>query len=183
MKSVFLFFLLFCLAVPGFCQTADFIVLKKKGKTVHSWYEGVDISFVTTGGAYRNGLVSGISNDSIQVKEFVVRNIPTTYGTFIRDTAGSLRYLYHYKEISHVDLPRKRGFNLQVSGASLMGGGILLVLGSGVVYLADRSKYSPELMIGALALTGIGYLLNKLSSRPVIAGKRGYSLQYISIKP
>lgn len=180
MRYCFLFVLLGCV-FAGRAQS-DFIILKKKGKTLHSYYAGTEMEFMTTSGAYRNGLINSIKNDTIFLQEFVVRQLPTTFGTYILDTAGSFRYAYHYKQIASLG-PRKKGFNWRGSGSSLMSGGILLVLGSGVVYLVDRDKFSPELMGAAAVLTGIGYFLNKSGSKGLVPGKRGLSLEYMDMTP
>lgn len=171
-----------CISCFGYTQPSDFIVLKKKGKTVRSYYEGTQIEFITASGTYRNALVKRISNDTIHIKEFMVRTLPTIWGTYMLDTLGSFSYAYHYKEIYSFG-PKKKGFNLRGSGSSLMGGGILLMLGSGVVYLADRDKFSPALLGAAAGLTGVGYLLNKSGSKGIIAGKKGYSISYMDMTP
>lgn len=176
----FYFAFLFLISVECFSQPSDFIILKKKGKTIHSYYAGTSIEFITKSGAYRNGLINKIKNDTLYIQEFLVRQIPTTLGTYILDTAGSFRYAYHYNQL-HSFGPKKQKFNLKGSGASLIGGGILLILGSSVVYLADRDKFSPELLGAAVALTGLGYLLNHSGSKGIIVGKKGYVIAYMNM--
>jgi hypothetical protein len=178
-----LIILFFFVSFGASAQPSDFIVLKKKGKTVRSYYAGTQIEFVSTGGAYRNALVNVIRNDTLYLQEFLVRQIPTTFGTYMLDTAGSFRYAYHYNEIASLGPKAKRGFNMQGSGASLFGGGILLLLGSGVVYLADREKFSPALMGGAAGLAALGYLMMKSGSKGTVIGKKGYSLHYVDMTP
>jgi hypothetical protein len=102
-------------------------------------------------------------------------------GFYVTDTLGSYHYEYDYHDIHIVGTPDPK-FNWSASGTALFGGGILLTVASGVVYLADRKKFSPELLVAGAGLGVIGYLILKLSSRPVIIGKRNYHLDYFSTK-
>lgn len=171
-------------AILMYCHTSfaqgDFILLKKHNKTVKRIFQGDQFSFSTNSGVYKEGLISKIQNDSIYIKQFVVKQIPTTIGTYILDTAGSLKFVYNYKDINTIG-EKPKGFNLSAGGYTLMGGSVLLILGSGVVYLADRDKFSPELLIGSAILGGVGFLLTKIGSKGIVIGKRGYRLQYMPI--
>lgn len=162
-------------------QPSDFLVLKKNKKTIHSFYAGTAIEMITKEGVYKKALINRIANDTLFLQEFLVQQIPTTLGTYIIDTAGSFRYKYHYNQIKVINSVKKRGFGWQASGASLLGGGALLLVGSGVVYLTDRKKFSPELAMAAAGAMGLGYLLFKLCRQHIIIGKRGYSLHYINM--
>ena len=165
-----------------YAQPSDFIALKKKGRTIHSYFSGTHIEFITNTGAYRNALINRIYNDTLYLQEFEVRVLPTTFGTYIRDTVGSYRFKYHYNQVASLG-PKKQRFNWSGSGSSLMGGGILLVVGSGIVYLADRDNFSPGLMGAAAVLTGVGYLLNKSGSKGIVPGNKKYALEYIDTTP
>ena len=66
-------------------------------------------------------------------------------GFYIVDTAGSFRYAYHYKQIGSIG-KKQKGFNVSGSGAALLGGGVVITLASGVVYLVDRQKFSPGII-------------------------------------
>ncbi|MEO6584137.1 MAG: hypothetical protein ABIO05_07420 [Ferruginibacter sp.] len=165
----------------GYAQPSDFIILKNRGKTIKSFYSGTQIEFVSTTGAYRNALINRIANDTMYLQEFLIRRIPTTLGTYIIDTAGSFRYAYHYNQVKLFGRESKK-FNLMGSGSSLIGGGILLVLASGVVYLADRDNFSPELMGAAAVLATGGYLIKKNGSKGMAIGKK-YTLEYMDVTP
>ncbi|RYG32880.1 MAG: hypothetical protein EOO01_33770 [Chitinophagaceae bacterium] len=178
--------LLVCVAVifsfKGFSQPSDFIILKKRGKTVQNIYAGSNFEFITKTGAYRNGLLKRIYNDTLQVQEFQVRHIPTTVGGVIYDTVGSFSYTYHYLDIQSLGKNRK-GFNVAGSGYALMGGSALLIVASGVSYLIDKDKFSPELLLASVGLGGVGYLMSKAGSKGIVIGKKGYSLQYMDVTP
>lgn len=177
-KILFLLFTLISLNVVS-AQSGDFIVIKKKNRTIATYFPGYNIQFLATNGAYRDAKINNIEKDTLYLQEFVVYRMPTTYGGFKLDTTGSFRYKYHYNQIHSFGPPKQKGFSLSGSGASLMGGGLLLMLGSGVVYVADREKFSSNLLIGAAALSGLGYLLSKSGSKPIIMGKRNYHVVYM----
>ncbi len=178
MRLPFLCLLFFSTTVSA--QQSDFLILKKKNKTLHSYYTGTQIEFMTTTGAYRDALITGIANDTIYLQEFLIRRYQTQLGFFITDTAGSYRYAYHHNQIASIG-KKQKGFNVRGSGAALMGGGILLTLGSGVVYLVDRDKFSPGLLIGSAVLGLAGYFMSKAGSNGIVIGKKNYKLEYIAL--
>lgn len=161
-------------------QSSDFLLLKKKNKTVRTFYAGSNIQFLTTGGAYRDALINKIQHDTLYLQEFLVRRLPTTFGTYILDTAGSFRYTYHYNQI-HSFGQEGKGFNVAGSGAALLGGGILLTLANAVMLVADKDKFSPGLMIASASLGVLGYFMSKSGSKGIVIGKKNYHLQYISV--
>jgi len=172
--------ILFLLPLSLSAQPSDFIILKKKDKTIRSFYAGTHIEFVSINGAYRDAEITQIKNDSIYLQEFLVNRVPSTLGFIIYDTVGSFRYAYNYKEIKRFGKENKN-FNVSGSGAALLGGGTLLALGSGVVYLADRKKYSPALLYSAVGLAGLGYFMSKAGSKGIVVGKKNYRLQYMNM--
>lgn len=175
----FLPILLF-ISVSCHAQSADFIVLKKHNKAVRSFYAGSNIELTTTSGAYIPALINGIKNDTLYLQEFVINYLPTTFGTYIIDTAGSFHYKFHYNQIKAIGKVEKKGFNTKGSGAALLGGGLLLTVASGVVYLADRNKFSAPLLIASAALGTVGYFMSKGSSNALMIGKK-YKLVYMDM--
>lgn len=178
MKYLLPFFLM--LSTIGFAQTTDFLILKKKDRPVKYFYAGSQIEFVSTDGAYRNTIITAIKNDSIYLQEFLIRRVPTIFGSYINDTAGSFRYTYHYKQVHSFGKVPQKGFNVSGSGAALMGGGILLTLASGVSYIADKEKFSPELLGAAAALATAGYFMSRSGRNGWVIGKK-YTLQYMDM--
>lgn len=172
-------FLLLCFTGKAFSQTTDFILLKKRDKTIARYYAGMNIDFTTTTGAYINAKIQGIKNDSIFLKEYVVRSYPTQLGVFVLDTVTTYYYKYHYNQIKAIGKSSK-GFNLSGSAASLMGGGSLLMVGSGIVFLADREKFSPALLIASASLATLGYIMAKTGGKGMILGKK-YHLVYLGL--
>lgn len=180
MKILFIFFLF--LSSACIAQPSDFIILKKNGKTVKSFYSGSQIEFVTVSGVYKNAVITKVYHDSIFLKEYIVRQMVTQFGFYVTDTAGSYSYVYHYKDIKSLG-KKQKGFNVQGSGAALLGGGILLTLASGVVYLVDRDKFSPALVGGAAALGAIGFAMTKAGGKGIVIGKKKYRLEYMKLTP
>ncbi len=172
--------LTFFFFIPFFsnAQLTDFLLLKKKNQTVATYFTGSPINITTTTGAFINAEITAIKNDSVFLKQYIVRQVPTTLGVYILDTVTSYRYQYHYNQIAAI-AKTGRHFDWAGSGAVLLGGGTLLVLGSVIVYLADNKNFSPKLMIGAASLAAIGYLLTRLKDRGMVIGKK-YSLVYVN---
>ena len=175
----FLLILIILISTTSSAQRSDVIVLKKRSKTIDRYYSGKDISFTTINGAYINANIQGIKNDTLFLREFIVRTVPTQLGVYIVDTVATYNLRYHYNEIKNIGKASK-GFNLSGSAASLMGGGTLLMIASGVVYLADRDKFSPALLIASASLAGLGYLMAKTGGKGIEIGKK-YSLVYLSL--
>ena len=178
----FLLPILLLVSTPSFAQSADFIILKKKNKTVATFYSGSNISFTAQSGAFINAQINGIKNDTVYLQEFIIRYLPTTFGTYIIDTAGSYHYKYHYEQIAAIGKKEKTNFNVKGSGAALLGGGAVLALASGVVYLVDRQKFSAPLLIAAVGLGTIGYFMakGKKGGNGMLIGKK-YRLVYMNM--
>jgi hypothetical protein len=175
MKQIFLIVCLF-FSIQVFGQSSDFILFKNKSRTIATWFPETYVKFTDKSGAYVEGRIMAIKNDSLFIKEYMIRQMPTQLGVYILDTT----YYYYQNHYSQVKSIGKSGrhFDWAASGGVLMSGGILLTVASGVVYLADNNKFSPQLLIAAVGLAGVGYLLSKQSGKGIVIGKK-YSLVYI----
>ena len=172
-------FILLLIANQTFAQSSDVILLKRHKKTINRYFSGTDIALTTNTGVYLNAQIVKIKNDSLFLRQFDIRQVPTQLGVFILDTVATYYYKYHYNQIKAIGKTGRR-FNLSGSGASLLGGGILLTLASGVVFLVDRDKFSPALLIASASLATVGYVMSKTSGKGMIIGKK-YSLVYLDI--
>jgi hypothetical protein len=157
-----------------FSQTADFIQVKKNGKTIQTIFAGQDIAFTTTSGAYITAHINGIKHDSLFLQEYITQRLPTTIGTWITDTLGSYHYQFNYKQVAAMGKKEKKGFNLNETG------GVLLTVASGVVYVADKEKFSAPLLLASAGLGAVGYLLLKTGDKPMVFGKK-YTLEYMNM--
>ena len=174
--------LLLFISTPSLAQQADFFMLKKKNKTVTTYYSGMNIQLTAESGAYIDALINGMKNDTLYLQQFIVRYLPTNIGTYIVDTMGSYRYKYHYNQIVAIGKAERTNFNVKGSGAALFGGGLLLSVGSGIVYLADREKFSSTLLLSAIGLGTLGYFMikGKKHGNAMMIGKK-YKLVYMNM--
>lgn len=175
-----IFLVLFLLTgYQSFAQSSDVLLLNKGKKTIKRYYSGTDIELTTTTGVHLNAEVSKIKNDTLFLKQYVVRQIPTQLGVYILDTITTYNYSYHYNQIKAIGKKDDK-FNWSASGGALFGGGLLLVVANGVVFLVDNEKFSPGLMIASAALATIGYVMVKSGGKGMVIGKK-YSLVYMAI--
>lgn len=175
--KILLFLFTIILSQLLFSQSSDFLLLKKYKKTITTYFPGTNIGFFTNTGAFIQANITQIKNDTLYLKQYIVRQVPTQLGIYVLDTVNSYLYQYHYNQIKSIGKTGRR-FDLNGSGAILMGGGVLLLVGSAVVFLADNKNFSPELMGAAAVLTGIGYLLSKVKNNSIVIKKK-YSLVYV----
>lgn len=175
----FLFLTLIISSLFSSAQSSDFILLKQKSRTVATYFPGTDIKYTALNGAYTQAIITDIKNDSLFLKEYVIRALPTQLGVYILDTSFYYKTI-HYNEIKAIGKSGRR-FNWAGSGAALMGGGILLTVASGISYLVDSKKFSPELLAASAGLAGVGYLLTRVSDAGMVIGKK-YSLVYVKAK-
>lgn len=170
------------LSTDSFSQSADLIQLKKHNKLITTFYSGGNIAFTAESGAYIDALINGIKNDTLYLQEFIIRYLPTTIGTYIIDTAGSYHYKYNYRQIVAIGQKPKTNFNTKGSGAALLGGGAVLTLASGVIYVADREKFSAPLLLASVGLGTLGYFMakGKKNGGGMLIGKK-YKLVYMNM--
>lgn len=173
---------LFFISVSAKAQQADFIMLKKNNKTISTFYSGMHISFTSQTGAYLDdAFINGIKDDTLYLQQFIIQYLPTNIGTFIIDTVGSYHYKYHYNQIAAMGHKEQTKFNVKGSGAALLGGGALIALASGVVYVADREKFSAPLLLTSVGLGTLGYFMAKgKKGSGLVIGKK-YKLQYMNM--
>jgi len=172
--------ILLLIATASFSQSADFIQLKKNNRLVTTFYSGMNISLTAQSGANITALINGIKGDTLYLQEFIIQYLPTTFGTYIIDTIGSYRYKYHYNQVAVIGKKEKTKFNVRGSGGSLFGGGVLLTLASGVVYIADRKKFSLPLLLASVGLGTLGYFWAKGGKGGMVIGKK-YKLVYMNM--
>jgi hypothetical protein len=175
MKTVVTAILMFC-AGNVFAQASDFILFKKKGITQKTYFTGSTIIFTSKSGANIEANILAIKNDSLFLQQYITRPVMTQLGVYVLDTSFYY-YQYHYKDIASIGKTGRR-FDWAGSGGALMGGGLLLTVASGVVYLADNKKFSPELLAASVGLMGVGYLLSRSAGKGMVIGKK-YSLEYV----
>lgn len=175
MKQWVLLFSIF-ITIHSYAQPSDFILLKKNDRTITTYFAGTNIHFVSQSGAFIEANITRIKNDTLFLKGYITRQVPTALGVYILDTSFYY-YQYHYNQIKAIG-KTGRHFDWGGSGAALMGGGALLTVAGGVVFLADNKKFSPQLLAASVGLFGLGYLLSTQSGKGMVIGNK-YSLLYI----
>jgi hypothetical protein len=180
MKSFTIILLVF-ISYTAIAQPSDMLLLKKKNITIATYSAGNHISFTAISGTYVEADIIAIQNDTLSLREYQVQQVFTTLGVYMPDTVNSYYIKYSYEDI--LSIPKTgRHFDIAASGNTLLGGGILLTVASGVVYLSDRSKFSPGLLIAGASLGVIGYFMSKHHGNEYKIGKK-YRLQYLNVSP
>ena len=72
MKQIFLILCLF-FSIQLFGQSSDFILFKNKSKTIATWFPETYVKFTDKSGAYVEGRIMSIKNDSLFIKEYLHR--------------------------------------------------------------------------------------------------------------
>jgi hypothetical protein len=178
---VFLF-----IANAALSQASDFISIRKKNnRTVKSFFPGLSIKFQTTYFRMIEGQILKINNDSVFVKEWDIRTVPTSLGVTVVDTAGSFVTGVHYKEIKVVYWDkRKKVHELLTDGTILMIGGTgyaaLNIINGGVLGEPVGSSENLKKLGIAAGVVGTGFLLKKLTGKDAKFERR-YRIHYIEM--
>jgi hypothetical protein len=178
---VFLF-----IANAALSQASDFISIRKKNnRTVKSFFPGLSIKFQTTYFRMIEGQILKINNDSVFVKEWDIRTVPTSLGVTVVDTAGSFVTGVHYKEIKVVYWDkRKKVHELLTDGTILMIGGTgyaaLNIINGGVLGEPVGSSENLKKLGMAAGVVGTGFLLKKLTGKDAKFERR-YRIHYIKM--
>lgn len=184
MRALFILFTLFVFSFALQCNAqSDFLILKKNGKTLKSFYPGTEMNFYT-GNHYHVGSVESIQRDSIFLIYYDVKTVMTTLGVYMLDTVATYPFSVAYRDITSFQKERKN-FDWSSSGAALLGGGALLSAAGLISWIITKpnTEYhaSPQLVIGAAAIAVAGYFLMKTGNKNMKLGKK-YTLLYIAIK-
>jgi hypothetical protein len=186
MARLFSILIVFFISATGFGQASDFIsVRKKNNRTVKTYFPGVVIKFQTTFFRMVEGQIVQIRNDSVFVKEWDIRIVPTSLGVTVVDTAGSHVTGVHYKEIKVVYWDKRKKIHEYITDGSL-----LMIGGTGYAalnvingaYLNEPITDSKNLRSLGIALgaAGTGYLLHRLN-RKEAKFERRYRVHYIKM--
>jgi hypothetical protein len=162
---------------------SDLLILKKNNRTAESFFPGSEMNFSTGTRSY-DAYVTSIEKDSVFLVQYDVRRAYTNLGVFILDTVAQYHFGVNYHDI--ISFGKKRsGFDWNASGAGLFGGGVLLTTAGLItwIFAKPNTRYyaRPQLVIGAAAIAGIGYLLMKSGDKTRKLGKK-YTLHYIKVK-
>ena len=165
-------------------QSNDFILLKKKGKTVRRLFAGEYILAAIDGAGPYELVIREVYKDSVRLMGYSLEQNATAYGGFYIDTAARYYITKPYQSITAFYNNRNKKFNFGGSGGTMMAAGFLglLITGVNAVYLKQPlfTGGTPWFAAGSVALAGVGYLLYKASIKPIIIGKK-YQLVYVKV--
>jgi hypothetical protein len=182
MRASFIVLLAFFYSFSVMGQS-DLLILKKKNRTIQSFFPGSEMVF-SANLRYYDAYVTSIEKDSIFLVQYDVRQVPTNLGVYMLDTVAKYYFSVSYKDITAFGR-NKNNFNWAASGGTLFGGGILLTTAGLATWIFSKPKTryyaSPGLVAGSAALAAIGYLIMKKGSGNIKLGKK-YSLHYINVK-
>lgn len=164
---------------------SDFISLKKaNGRTVKTFMPGNPITLTTVYGRGVSGWITEIKHDSVFVKVFDIRTLPTQFGTTMVDTVGSYTQGIHHRDIFRIETNTKESFNFITNGTIFMIGGLgyaaLNVINGAYLNepLSDPKNLSS--LATAMAVVAGGFLLNRIDHQKRKNGKK-YKVVYISM--
>lgn len=181
MRYVFIIAFFCCYSGFSFAQN-DLLILKKNDRKIESFYPGSEIDF-STAERYFEAYITAIKNDSLFLVQYNVQHVLNSINVYILDTVSEYHFAINYHEIVSIGKKRK-GFDLNASGATLFGGGILLTTAGLVTWIFSKphTRYyaSPQLVIGSAVLAGVGYILMKSGNKTMVLGKK-YTLTYIKV--
>ncbi len=178
-----LFIILSLFIAPVFSNAqGQMLLLKKKGKVFRSYFPG-SVIFYDDGFGLQRAHVDRMRNDSLFLVQYQVNRVMTPSGFPFLDTLGTYSFAVSINDIRTM-AEEKHGWDWQTSGAALFGGGAVLTTGGLLTWVFSKknTRYyaRPEFVITSAALTGIGFMLMRISpSHKWRLGKK-YTLQYIS---
>lgn len=182
-KSTLLLYFLLSASLFSVAQMSDFISVKKSnGRTVKTFMPGNAIRLTTVEGRGFEGWITQIKQDSVFLKIFDIRTLPTQFGTTMVDTVGSYQIGLPYRDIFRIEVKDRGSFNFITNGTLFMIGGLgyaaLNVING--AYLKEPLTDARNLTsLGiALGVAGGGYLLNRLDHKKQKAGKK-YKIVYV----
>ncbi len=183
MKLLWVCLLLIC--TEKITAQSNILVLKEKNRNVKSWVKDDFIRFQYITTQWLDGKIKKITNDSVFISSFAVRQIPNQFGFPTIDTSWFGLMGVHITEI--IGMPGNP-FRSGVIG----NGTLFQVAGSGYVFLnVFNSLIKNDQVFRTANLTSIGIatgfvILGKLQSlkyKPYIRIRKKYSMQIISMQP
>jgi len=180
---MFFFLILFPFSFVSFSQTSDFMVLKKKDRTIQTFFPGSNINFQLDNGQWLEGQIIKIIHDSIFIEQQKNQGYITIWGTPAYQLLNLGVLKFHIKEI--VALPYKE------KHVSIIDNGVLFqVAGGAYIFLnIANSIIQHDPFFAAQNLTNVGiaagvFLFGKILqwSHPlqITIGKK-YQLQIIHL--
>jgi hypothetical protein len=171
--------------IPAICvaQVSDFITVKKRNnRTVKSYFPGSPIICETFYGNHFNGYVDAVRNDSVFIKQYDIRQVPTMWGVAKLDTIATYVTGVHYKHIRMMIFKERASLGFIRSGTIFIIGGLgyaaLNIINAGYLRQSVKDKDNLEKLGIAGGVAGAGFLLKYLDNRSRRNHKK-YKIEYI----
>ncbi|TDH23251.1 hypothetical protein EXU57_17405 [Segetibacter sp. 3557_3] len=183
MKQPLLLLFFTCFTFTLFAQQGDFIVIKKRGRTVKSFFSGAEVSFQMNNGEWFQGKIANIKNDSLFFRQQIVRQVPTPWGVPRLDTMTTGVRRVYFKDIRAI--PKKHeSFSYVKDGTVFImaGAGYLLlnVINSAYLHYAVFGDDNLPKVLGATGVLATGLALKKLHKDYIVLGRK-YAIDYIKM--
>jgi hypothetical protein len=124
MPKLLLFFVFTAIQSFAEAQLKDYIsVQKRNGRIIKSFPINARFIFYTKENYLVDGYIEDLRNDSVFVKRYIVKYLPTNVGLTYIDTVGSDISGFHYKELYKVKVYNKKRFVWPMVGGVLLLGG------------------------------------------------------------
>jgi hypothetical protein len=162
---------------------ADFIVLKKRHTSLHTYFNGSYMQVMLVNGNWLAGYIRSIQNDSIYIKTFTLQPYVDNWSLIRTDTV--------YGAIERVAIKNITAVPKQDEGFAFIRNGAILEIGAGGYMLLNiintlsrkdplfGSQNAPRLGTAA-SIFAIGLLLNLTHRDYTMLGKK-YHLDYIRL--
>lgn len=179
MHKTFLLLVQFLFACCCYAQQSDFVSLKKKGRTIKSYFKGMPIEFVHRNGSRVSGNLERIHNDTLFMVLYDVRMSPTMWGTRAPDTIGRYDLRFHYKEIAAIPKP-ERGVEFIRNGTLFKVGGIGYAFLHTFNGLIQKKEIKPTTVSISGGVALLGFTMRKLRKYYYTIGDK-YKIEYVKI--
>lgn len=185
MIKLVLISLFISLQLYSFCQSHDFIsVRKKNGRIVKTFTAGSIIDFKTSNGIYFSGPIEAIRHDSAFIYIYRIESVYGQYGGIVPDT-GTFHYKIHYRDIAHIKVFKRDRFIRGKIDRLLMFGGagyIGLNVVNGIINHEQINDHDNLVNLGiAAGAVGTGILLKKYFSVNRYTRKR-HKIVYVNMQ-
>jgi hypothetical protein len=188
MRTTLLSVICLLFVIQAFCQSDDFIVLRKhNNRTLKTYGEGSFLSARTNTGFQLNGFILAIRNDSIYLRQQETKLVATEFGQTIDTVFYSFGIDYRninefYFSREYDPVMRKRGFARTTLPGILIAGGVgfaALELINTLYRKESLNDGKKLLSLGiAAGVAGTGVVLQTINSKKNKVGNR-YKVYYI----
>jgi hypothetical protein len=173
-----------CFLLPTFIHAqSGFLLLKKRHKTIETFYKGSYINFKTDKDEWIDAHINDIANDTLYLKRFELVHYIDAWGMPAQDTLWGRQIKIAIKNIAA--FPQKdrslgyirNGAILQIAGAGYIILNVINTLSAGDALFEDNNAMRLGI---AAAVFAIGTLIRTSHSTELRLGRK-YKLQYVKM--